>query len=147
MCKIRDLSKMKMVDIRTERKVCGEYIDSLRIKTPSFRTRIKSLSGGNQQKALIARWLMMDPDIFILDEPTRGIDVGAKQEIYAIIDKLTREGKSVMLISSEMPEILAMSDRILVMNQGEAKMELANGATQEDIMQHAANFESIRRVK
>ena len=147
MCKIQDLCKRKMVDIRTERKVCSEYVDSLHIKTPSLRTRIKSLSGGNQQKALIARWLLMNPDIFILDEPTRGIDVGAKQEIYAVIDRLTREGKSVILISSEMPEILAMSDRILVMNQGEAKMELAYGATQEDIMQHAANFESIRRVK
>lgn len=147
MCKVRDLSRMKMVDIRTERKVCREYVDSLRIKTPSLKTRIRSLSGGNQQKALIARWLLMDPDILILDEPTRGIDVGAKQEIYVLIDKLTRAGKAVILISSEMPEVISMSDRIIVMNQGEAKKELANGASQEEIMQHAANFESIRRVK
>jgi ABC-type sugar transport system, ATPase component len=146
MCKIRDLTKMRLVDIKTERSVCDEYIDSLRIKTPSRGTKIRSLSGGNQQKALIARWLLTEPDIFIMDEPTRGIDVGAKQEIYALIDKMTRDGKAVMLISSEMPEIISMCDKTIVMNQGAAKKELKHGFTQEDIMQHAANFESIRRI-
>ena len=144
-CKTRELSRLKMVDVKEERKVCREYVESLRIKTPSIATKARSLSGGNQQKALIARWLLMDPDILILDEPTRGIDVGAKQEIYSLVDKLTRDGKAVILISSEMPEVISMCDRIIVMNQGEAKKELKYGFTQEDIMQHAANFESIRR--
>ena len=145
MCKIRDLSRMRMVNIHAERQACREYVDSLRIKTPSIATFIRSLSGGNQQKALIARWLLVDPDILILDEPTRGIDVGAKQEIYYLIDRLTNSGKAVILISSEMPEVISMCDRIIVMNQGEAKKELQHGFTQEDIMQHAAHFESIRR--
>ncbi|MCD8349864.1 MAG: sugar ABC transporter ATP-binding protein [Planctomycetaceae bacterium] len=145
-CKIRELSRMNIVDVRNERVVCRQYVESLRIKTPSIATKVRSLSGGNQQKALIARWLLMEPDILILDEPTRGIDVGAKQEIYALIDKLTRDGKAVILISSEMPEVISMCDRIIVMNQGEAKKELTHGFTQEDIMHHAANFESIRRT-
>ncbi len=147
LCKLADLCRLKMVDVRRERRVSGEYAEKLRVKTPSIATRIRSLSGGNQQKALIARWLLIDPDILILDEPTRGIDVGAKQEIYALIDAITREGKSVILISSEMPEVISMCDRIVVMNQGEAKKELAYGFTQEDIMQHAANFTSVRRKR
>ncbi len=145
-CKIRELTRMRMVDVKAERGVCGDFVESLRIKTPSLATKIRSLSGGNQQKALIARWLLTEPDIFIMDEPTRGIDVGAKQEIYTLVDKLTQAGKAVILISSEMPEIISMCDRTIVMNQGEAKKELAYGFTQEEIMQHAANFESIRRI-
>ncbi|MCC8166114.1 MAG: sugar ABC transporter ATP-binding protein [Planctomycetes bacterium] len=145
-CKTRDLSRLNIVDVKSERAVCREYVESLRIKTPSIATKVRSLSGGNQQKALIARWLLMEPDILILDEPTRGIDVGAKQEIYSLIDGLTREGKAVILISSEMPEVISMCDRIIVMNQGEAKKELTQGFTQEDIMHHAANFQSIRRT-
>ena len=90
----------------------------MNIKTPSFNTLIQSLSGGNQQKVLVARWLLTDPDILLLDEPTRGIDVGAKYEIYMIINNLVEQGKSVIMISSEMPELIGMSDRIMVMSNG-----------------------------
>lgn len=113
-------------------------ITSLRIKTPSTDTRIQSLSGGNQQKVLISRWLNTAPDILLLDEPTRGIDVGAKYEIYTIINRLASEGKSVIMISSEMSELLGMSDRIMVMSNGimEGIIE-AKEATEEKIMELA----------
>ncbi len=142
---IRSLSRGNIVDIKREREIAGRYVGSLRIKTPSIATRIGSLSGGNQQKALIARWLMLDPDVMILDEPTRGIDIGAKQEIYALIDDLTKRGKAIILISSEMPEVIAMCDRVIVMNQGNPKAKLEHGFTQEEVMRHAAHFEDERR--
>jgi len=117
-------------------------IEELRIKTPSHRTLIKDLSGGNQQKVLFAKWLLTEPDILILDEPTRGIDVGAKYEIYTIIAELAASGKSIIMISSEMPELLGMSDRIMVMCAGR-KTGILDGktATQEEIMRLAALFE------
>ncbi len=117
-------------------------IEELRIKTPSHRTLIKDLSGGNQQKVLFAKWLLTEPDILILDEPTRGIDVGAKYEIYTIIAELAAAGKSIIMISSEMPELLGMSDRIMVMCAGR-KTGMLDGktATQEEIMRLAALFE------
>jgi putative multiple sugar transport system ATP-binding protein len=96
-----------------------------------------NLSGGNQQKVLLAKWMFADPEILILDEPTRGIDVGAKYEIYCIINQLVEEGKTVLFISSEMPEILGISDRIYVMNEGKMVAELdQKNATQEAIMTH-----------
>ena len=95
-----------------------DNIDKMSIKTPSTKTQIQSLSGGNQQKVIIARWLANDPEILILDEPTRGIDVGAKYEIYTIIADLAKQGKSIIMISSEMPELIGMSDRIMVMCEG-----------------------------
>ena len=99
---------------------------------------LKNLSGGNQQKVIIARWLMKNVDIFIFDEPTRGIDVGAKSEIYALMDELVQQGKSIIMISSELPEVLRMSDRILVMCEGRKTGELdISEATQENIMQLA----------
>ena len=88
------------------------------MKTPSVKTLIKNLSGGNQQKVLLGRWLLTEPDILMLDEPTRGIDVGAKFEIYTIISELAKQGKSIIMISSEMPELIGMSDRIMVMSEG-----------------------------
>ncbi|MEX6507539.1 sugar ABC transporter ATP-binding protein [Jiella sp. M17.18] len=97
---------------------CDELKDMLRVKTPDLHERIENLSGGNQQKALIARWLMTEPSILILDEPTRGIDVGAKAEIHRLISKLARQGVAIIMISSEMPEVLGMSDRIMVMHEG-----------------------------
>ena len=96
----------------------NEYKDSLNIKTPSIAQKVVNLSGGNQQKVQIAKWLFSDPKILILDEPTRGIDVGAKYEIYTIINRLVGEGYSVIMISSDLPEILGMSDRIYVMAEG-----------------------------
>ena len=93
-------------------------IDSMRVKTPSQKTHIRSLSGGNQQKVIIGRWLLTEPDILLLDEPTRGIDVGAKFEIYQLILQLAEEGKGVIMVSSEMPELIGICDRILVMSNG-----------------------------
>ena len=107
----------------------------MRVKTPSQNTKIRSLSGGNQQKVILGRWLLTKPTVLLLDEPTRGIDVGAKYEIYCIINQLVAEGKSVIMISSELPEILGMCDRIYVMNEGKIVGELAGSeATQELIM-------------
>mgnify|MGYP002226834685 CR=1 FL=1 len=93
-------------------------IDSMRVKTPGHRTQIGSLSGGNQQKVIIGRWLLTQPEILMLDEPTRGIDVGAKFEIYQLIAELAKKGKGIIIISSEMPELLGITDRILVMSNG-----------------------------
>ncbi len=118
-----------------------ENVKKLSIKTPSSRTKIQSLSGGNQQKVIISRWLANDPDIFILDEPTRGIDVGAKYEIYSIIAELAKQGKSIIMISSELPELIGMSDRILVMCDGRVSGEVGKEeATQENIMSLATKF-------
>ena len=118
-------------------------IEALSVKTPSAATLIQNLSGGNQQKVIVARWLLTDPEILILDEPTRGIDVGAKYEIYSIIADLAKRGKSVIMISSEMPELLGMSDRIMVMCEGRATGILdGKTATQEQIMELATKFMS-----
>jgi methyl-galactoside transport system ATP-binding protein len=118
-------------------------IDMLKVKTPSINTFIKDLSGGNQQKVLLARWLLTEPEILLLDEPTRGIDVGAKFEIYSIIVDLAKQGKSIIMISSEMPEIIGMSDRIMVMCEGHLS-GIIDGAdvSQEKIMRLASKFMS-----
>ena len=122
-------------DMRTS---SSEYNAKLRTKTPSMEQLLKNLSGGNQQKVIIARWLMKNVDIFIFDEPTRGIDVGAKSEIYTLMEELTHQGKSIIMISSELPEVLRMSDRIIVMCEGRKTGELdISEATQENIMQLA----------
>jgi inositol transport system ATP-binding protein len=110
--------KNGFVDQRTLTAECEKLKAALRIKTPDLHERIENLSGGNQQKGLIGRWLLTKPKILILDEPTRGIDVGAKAEIHRLISKLVGEGLAVIMISSEMPEILGMSDRIMVMHDG-----------------------------
>lgn len=114
---------------------CKEQKNQLKIKTPHLEQRINNLSGGNQQKALIARWLLHDPDILFLDEPTRGIDIGAKTEIYQLIFDLAKKGKAIVVVSSEMPEILGLCDRIMVMQEGRMMGELTReDATQEKIM-------------
>ncbi|MGF7400525.1 sugar ABC transporter ATP-binding protein [Thermoanaerobacterium thermosaccharolyticum] len=119
----------------------NKMVDTLKVKTPSLRTLIKNLSGGNQQKVLIARWLLTVPEILILDEPTRGIDVGAKYEIYTIMNELTKEGKSIIMISSEMPELLGMADRIMVMCEGHLSGILdKKDATEEKIMRLASKY-------
>ena len=129
---------------RSQKKVDAVVKDSiqkLNIKTPSGKTLIQSLSGGNQQKVIIARWLANNPDVLIMDEPTRGIDVGAKYEIYQIMIELTRQGKSIIMISSEMPELIGMSHRILVMCAGKMTGEVSDEeATQENIMSMATQF-------
>lgn len=131
------ISRRGVIDTDREYKVATEYKDMLNIKCTSIEQLITNLSGGNQQKALLAKWMFTEPDILILDEPTRGIDVGAKYEIYCIINDLVAQGKSVIMISSELPEVLGMSDRIYVMNEGRMVAELdAREATQEGIMEH-----------
>lgn len=118
-----------------------ENVAKLSIKTPSSKTLIQSLSGGNQQKVIIARWLANNPDVLIMDEPTRGIDVGAKYEIYQIMVSLARQGKAIIMISSEMPELIGMSHRILVMCDGKLTGEVSGEeATQENIMSLATQF-------
>ena len=110
----------------------------LAIKTPSIEQKATYLSGGNQQRVVIAKWLATQPKVLIVDEPTRGIDVGAKAEIHGLLGALAKEGMAIIMISSDLPEILAMSDRILVMHQGGIAADLAaDEASQESIMQHA----------
>ena len=121
-------------------KDCSEYVRSIEIKTPSVGQQIQFLSGGNQQKVLIARWLLTEPDILFLDEPTRGIDVGAKAEIHRFISMLAGQGKAIIMVSSEMPEILGMSDRIVVVAEGHVTGILENkNLTQDTIMAYASN--------
>ena len=118
---------------------CLKMKDAMRVKTPTLDERIENLSGGNQQKVLIGRWLMTNPKILILDEPTRGIDVGAKAEIYRLVSRLAGQGVAVIMISSEMPEVLGMSDRIVVMHEGRVTGILDRSeADQVSIMQLAA---------
>ena len=126
------------------KQVAQKWVEVLRTRTPSVNQRIRNLSGGNQQKVVLAKWLERDCDVLIFDEPTRGIDVGAKQEIYDLLDKLTDEGKSIIMISSEMEEVLRMSDRIAVMCNGRITGFLDNSeATQEKIMELATQFSVI----
>ena len=129
------ISKNTVIDGDKEYAVAEEYRDKLRIKTPTVEQLVGNLSGGNQQKVLLAKWMFAEPDIMLLDEPTRGIDVGAKYEIYCIINDLAAAGKSVVMISSELPEVLGMSDRIYIMNEGKFVGEMkAEEASQESIM-------------
>jgi methyl-galactoside transport system ATP-binding protein len=121
-------------------KVTNEYIKKLGIKTPSGRTPIRSLSGGNQQKVIFARWLIREPTVLLLDEPTRGIDVGAKYEIYKLITEIAESGRGVILVSSEMPELLGLCDRILVMSGGRLAGIAERGDGEEHIMTLATRF-------
>jgi ribose transport system ATP-binding protein len=132
------------LDQRAIQQAAERFVSQLRIKTPSIHQQVRLLSGGNQQKVVIAKWLLRDCDILFFDEPTRGIDVGAKSEIYKLIDALAAEGKAIVMISSELPEILRMSHRVLVMCEGRITGELAAGeATQEKIMHFATLRESL----
>ena len=117
-----------------------EYIKKLGIKTPSENTKIRTLSGGNQQKVIFSRWMLTDPTVLLLDEPTRGIDVGAKYEIYQLILELAAAGKGVIMVSSEMPELLGICDRILVMCDGKLSGIVSKGAGEEEIMTLATRF-------
>lgn len=133
------ISKNKVVDDNQEQKQALEYKEQLNMRITSVNQLASSLSGGNQQKIVLAKWLLSEPDILILDEPTRGIDVGAKQEIYQIINELSKQGKSIILISSEMPELIGMSDRVYVMNEGRIIKELSEEISAEIIMEAIVN--------
>jgi ABC-type sugar transport system ATPase subunit len=136
---VRLASKRRwLVSPRDERRLAQEYVEKLRIRLPDVAAPVGTLSGGNQQKVVLAKWLEADVDVLILDEPTRGVDVGAKREIYEIIRALCARGVGVILISSELPEVLEMSDRILVMHQGHVTAEIdRSAATEELVMSHA----------
>ena len=138
MATVHQFMKGIFINRKKEAAVAQEYVDALATKTPSVDQLVVNLSGGNQQKVVIAKWLTRDSDILIFDEPTRGIDVGAKNEIYKLMSKLAAEGKSIIMISSEMTEILRMSDRIIVMCEGKVTGNIdISEATQEHIMNHA----------
>jgi ABC-type sugar transport system ATPase subunit len=135
---IDQIIKNTFINNGLEKQLSGKYIDILRIQTPSANQLIKYLSGGNQQKCVLAKWLFVDSDILIFDEPTRGIDVGAKQEIYRLLTELAQQGKGIIMISSELPEILGVSHRILVMHDGRITGEVYPEQTnQEEIMHYA----------
>jgi L-arabinose transport system ATP-binding protein len=132
---LKQLSRLHFVSSRLERLVISKFVEKLRVRTPSLEQEVGKLSGGNQQKVVLARWLAAKPKVLILDEPTRGIDVGAKAEIYRLIDDLANEGLGIMLISSELPEILGLSDRIYVMQNGRINGELDGPtATEETVL-------------
>lgn len=137
MANLGAVSTNSIINKDKEYAVAVEYKEKLKTKCPSVEQNVGNLSGGNQQKVLLAKWMFADPDVLILDEPTRGIDVGAKYEIYCIINQLVAEGKSVIMISSELPEVLGMCDRIYIMNEGKMVGEVsAKEASQEVIMSH-----------
>jgi len=130
--------KYGIINKAQERQLAKGYVEQLNIKTPGLDVAIDTLSGGNQQKVIVAKWLNTMPKVLILDEPTRGIDVGAKVEIYNLLNKLVKDGVTVIMISSELPEVMGMSDRILVMCEGEIVAELSRAeATKELIMEYA----------
>ncbi len=136
---LKSISSRMVVNKKAEDSISERYRESLRIKTPSVKQKIKNLSGGNQQKVILAKWLATNPDLIIFDEPTRGIDVGAKYEIYKLMNALIEEGKTIIMISSEMEELIGMSDRILVLHEGRITGELAKADfSQEKIMNYAS---------
>ena len=132
-----------MLDHKKINEVVDRSIKELSIKTPSSKELIKNLSGGNQQKVIISRWLAKEPDVLIMDEPTRGIDVGAKYEIYSIIGRLASEGKTIIVVSSEMPELIGICDRIMVMCEGRITgIVEGEDMNQEKIMELSTKFRS-----
>ena len=135
---LKSVSKGIILDRKAEEKIAQKYVDSLKTKTPSLHQKINNLSGGNQQKVAVAKWLYSNSDVLILDEPTRGIDVGAKFDIYCLMNELTEQGKAIIMISSELPEVLGMADRVLVMHGGQIKGELTGeDMTAEKVMKLA----------
>ncbi|MBB6714438.1 sugar ABC transporter ATP-binding protein [Clostridium gasigenes] len=134
-------NKWKSIDKNKAMKDVDYYIEKMKIKTPNREQLMKNLSGGNQQKVILAKWLMLSPEILIVDEPTRGIDVGAKKEIYELLNELKKMGKAIIMISSDMAEVLGISDRIMVMSEGKVSGELLRGeASQESIMKLAVGI-------
>lgn len=136
--KLNDFTRMGFIDRTSESRTAWDWVRKLKIKTPDIRTRTANLSGGNQQKIVLAKWLLTNPRVLLLDEPTKGIDIGGKAEIYRLIEELARSGIGILLVSSELPELLALSDRILVVRDGELAGELSRAeATEERIIEIA----------
>ena len=142
MSSLEMISKMGFINLRKEARRAEEFSKNVNVKTPSIEQLVQNLSGGNQQKVVIAKLLCRDPDILIFDEPTVGIDVGAKQEIYMLIERLTAQGRGVILISSYLPEVMGLSDRLIVMAQGavtaEFDKEEIKTLTEEDLLRKAS---------
>ena len=135
------LTRFGIVRRGEERLVAQRFAERLRVKTPSLETQLATLSGGNQQKVALAKWLARECRVLIVDEPTRGVDVGAKAEIHALLDELACQGLAVLLISSELPEVMSLSRRILVMREGRIAGELDRGVfKQEDLMRLMARY-------
>jgi L-arabinose transport system ATP-binding protein len=126
------LSRFRIVNRSGERSLVAEQTRRMRVRTPSMEQEVRKLSGGNQQKIVLARWLAMRPEVLILDEPTRGVDVGAKAEIYTIIDELAAGGMAILVISSELPEVLGLADRVLVMREGRIAGQLDRAQADEE---------------
>ncbi len=137
------LTRLGFVRLGLERRLAREFVDVLQIRTPTLEQQVVNLSGGNQQKVVIAKWLVLQPRVLIMDEPTRGIDIGAKAEVHGLMSKLAKQGVAILMISSELPEVLGMSDRVLVMREGRIAGELERReATQERIMALATGVTS-----
>ena len=135
---LQRLSRFSFINFRAVNQIVRELVERLRVRTPSLNQQVRNLSGGNQQKVIIARWLALNPKVLIMDEPTRGVDVGAKAEIHALMNELAAQGMAILMISSELPEVLGVSDRILVMREGRLVAELSREeASQDRIMQAA----------
>jgi ABC-type sugar transport system, ATPase component len=148
MAHLMQLSKFGFINDKAGAKNAEKYVKLLRTKTPSIHQLCRNLSGGNQQKVVLAKWLCNDVKVLIVDEPTRGIDVGAKYEVYELFNQLSKQGVAIIMISSELPEVLGMSDRVLVVHQGEINGELdAKKATQEEILYLAAGYNKLEGKK
>lgn len=128
---LRRLTRLRFIRARLERRIVSDLVGRLAVKTPTIEQEVGKLSGGNQQKVVLGRWLARQPRVFILDEPTRGVDVGAKAEIYRLIQRLAAEGMAILFISSELPEVIGVSDRILVMQSGRITGELSAAEASE----------------
>jgi ribose transport system ATP-binding protein len=135
---LAEATRFGMLQPAREAKIAKRFVDRLGVKTPSLDQSVRNLSGGNQQKVVLAKWLAVEPKVLLLDEPTRGIDVNAKREIYALIDELARAGLGVLVASSELPEILGIADRIIVLSAGRVAGEFAHGEASEEALLHAA---------
>ena len=136
--RLPDLTIGPLVDPRAERRAVAQSVKELSIKTAGGNVPVTALSGGNQQKCILARWLLIEPKVLLLDEPTRGIDVGAKSEIYQLIRRLAREGRAIIMTSSELPELLAVSDRIIVLCEGRLAAIIPRADASEEAIMHAA---------
>ena len=141
------ISSNGIISAEKENSLYNSMVKLLGVRTSGPAQTVKSLSGGNQQKIVIAKWLGINPDILILDEPTRGVDIGAKKEIYSIINSLAEKGVSIIMISSELPEIIGMVDRVLVMHEGKLTGELnKDEMTQEKIMHYATGGDKVAKI-